>query len=574
LETVFRALPDDIAVAGIVASVTSGERADITIAADLLSRVARSELAPLHLTDTDRERRLHAYLKNSVDLVLGLDDFNGEHKAHLVSCLAQLGHPEDMDDLVRLIRADVDRMRRGRDARAAGDRGPAGDGAIVTQVGWNIAAVMQLDGADAERVLVQLLSEPEYASAAAAAMARDYLPKPERTLDRTFRYELIWAAREGRILPPVDNGRRTRYADALNAEIRRLLDQHQEGQPVGRLKGLATALAAIDGLASAAAVLHVIGMPGRWDGYACIDAAERLLTSGVVLPAATAFGIVDSLLARAERWGLQDADTYLFRQALALCAFVDNPENGFSKIRDAIAKTRLVSYELRELVTALGESRSDAAVDLLDELARNRHTFEQCEDNFFNALAALDTPRSRELLLGLIDPDVRGLTLTRSPRREDVLVARITELARRDQDARARLLALCDRDLPELNRHILSKVIDALGTPESLQASLQLIDDTKPSPVPQGIRDQLEGAFLERRPYGNIPNAFTEHARVANEIRLRLFQMLNDERRKLSAFRLLGQIEQWRLEHGRPFGEPRHPAFGSARPWPPFGIAV
>jgi hypothetical protein len=42
-----------------------------------------------------------------------------------------------------------------------------------------------------------------------------------------------------------------------------------------------------------------------------------------------------------------------------------------------------------------------------------------------------------------------------------------------------------------------------------------------------------------------------------------------DERRKKSALNLLAQIEAWRLEYGRPAGEPRHPAFGSGEPWPP-----
>jgi hypothetical protein len=41
-----------------------------------------------------------------------------------------------------------------------------------------------------------------------------------------------------------------------------------------------------------------------------------------------------------------------------------------------------------------------------------------------------------------------------------------------------------------------------------------------------------------------------------------------DEKRKISALRLLAQIEEWRLEYGRPAGEPRHPAFNSGEPWP------
>jgi hypothetical protein len=112
--------------------------------------------------------------------------------------------------------------------------------------------------------------------------------------------------------------------------------------------------------------------------------------------------------------------------------------------------------------------------------------------------------------------------------------------------------------------------MDWLGTPEALTANLSLIDDSKPSPVPQGVWDQLEGAFVERRSHGQNTNAFTQHARASNDLRTRLFKMVADDpKRRKSAFALLGQIEEWRLEHGRPNGEPRHPDVASGKPWPP-----
>lgn len=569
LEAVFRDLPDDIAAAGILSSVTSGDPLDIKVAAGLLSRVARSDVEPLRIADDDLRARLRAYLKSSVDVVLRQDDFNGEEKANLASSIAQVGKPEDMADLVRLIRADIERVRRGRAARAAGDRGPLGNGGAMSYAGWHVAAVMHLDAAGAEQVLIDLLPEPEYRSEAAAAMARDFVPKSERSFDRTFRYDLMWAAREGRTPPPGDDQQRTRFAAALHAEIKRVREQNQDGKPAAGLKEFAKALAAIDGRGSAPAVLDVIAMPGQWDQYTCLDAAERLLMAGVVLPVTTAFALVDSILERTEKW-MQDSDRYLLRRILALCPFVDDPAAGIAKIRDVLGKRRLRGYELRELVTALGESRSDAAVDLLYEFASDAPTFEQCEDNFINAYAALDTPRARELLQGFVDPDIRGIALTRRPHREDVLVARLAELAQRRPEVAARLRELCERDLPELNRHVLSKVMGWLGTPEALAANLNLIDDAKPSPVPRGIWDQLETAFVERRPYGQSPNVFTQHARASNELRVRLFRMaIGDEKRRKSAFMLLGQIEEWRLEHGRPTGEPRHPDLASGQSWPP-----
>jgi hypothetical protein len=565
LEAVFRHLPDDVAVAGVLSSVTSGDPLDIKVAADLFSRVARSDVEPLHIANEDLKARLRAYLKSSVDFVLRQDDFNGGEKANLASSIAQVGKPEDMADLVTLIRADIERVRRGRAARAAGDSGPLANGGFMSYALWHIAAVIHLDPAGAEQVLIDLLPEPEYLSDAAAAMAYDFVPKAESPFGRTFRHDLMWAAREGRTPPPRNEQRRRRFAAPLNAEINRLRGQLQDGKPSAGLKELAKALAAVDGRASAAAVVEVIAMPGEWDHYTRLDAAERLLMAGVVLPATAVFALVDSILERTQKW-MQDSDRYLLTRVLSLCPFVDDPAAGIAKLRDVFVK-RSPGSELREIITALGESRSDTAVDLLCELASNARAF---EGELINAFASLDTPRARELLLGSVDPDIRGIALTSFGSRDDVLVARLTELARRRPGDATRLQELCERDLPEFNRQVLSKVMYGLGTPDALAANLNLIDDAKSSPVPRGVWDQLEAAFVERRPYRQSPNVFTEHARVSNELRVRLFRMaIEVERRRKSAFMLLGQIEEWRLEHGRPTGEPRHPDFASGRSWPP-----
>lgn len=131
-------------------------------------------------------------------------------------------------------------------------------------------------------------------------------------------------------------------------------------------------------------------------------------------------------------------------------------------------------------------------------------------------------------------------------------------------------MKLCDLDLPDISRDILSKVMYRIGTPEALITNLNLLDDAKLYPIPQGIVRQIEATFIERRPYGQTSNVFTEHARSANELRIWLFKMaLEDKKRQRSAIELLGQIEIWRLEHGRPIDEPRHPDVLSNRAWPP-----
>ena len=572
LEAVFRGLPDDVAADGVLSSVTSGDPLDIKVAADLLSRVTRSDVEPLHIADFDLRARLRAYLKGSLDLVLRQDDFNGEEKANLASSIAQVGEPEDMADLVTLIRADIERMRRGRAARAAGDHGPRGNGGNVTNAGWHISAVMHLDPIGAEQVLIDLLSVPEYSSAAAAAMARDFVPEPERPFDRGFRYDSIWAVREGRTPPREDNQRRARLAVALNAEIERRREQSQDGESAVGVGDLARALAAIDGRDSTTAVLDAIAAPGQWDQYTCLEAAERLLMAGVVLPASTAFALVDSILERTENW-MSDWDRNVLGRILALFPFVDDPAAGIAKMRDVIGTCRFMAYELREIVTSLGESRSDAAIHLLQELASDAQTFKECEENFINAFATLDTPLARELLMGFVEPGIHDIALTRRPHREEMLVERLAVLARRSPVVAGRLLELCERDLPEINRDILSKVMARLGTPKAMVANLNLIDDARSPSVPQGVGDQLESAFVERQPYERHPNMFTLQARASNDLRGRLFRLaFEDGKRRKSAVRLLGQIEVWRLEHGRPTDEPRHPDLASGRSWPPMEV--
>ena len=568
LGALFRRLPDDVAVDGLLSSVTD-DASDRKVAAPLLSRVGMAGEEKLRITDGELKARLRAYLKRCVDFVLRQDDFTGEEKAHLASAITQVGEPEDMSDLVTLIRADIERMRSGRVARMAGEREPRADGASASYANRHVAAMIRLDPVGAEQVLIELLPEPEYARVVAEAMARDFLPKPERSLQTRFRYDLMWAARDDRTSPPGDDQRRTRFTAALRSEIIRLREQSEDPRSATDLKRLARALAAVDGRGSAALVLEVIAMPGERDEYIRLEAAKRLLMAGVVVPATTVFALADSFLERTDQW-MGDSDRYLLRRILALCPLTDDPAAGIAKVRDVIGRRRLSGYELQELVTALGESRSDAATSLLYELASDQQTFQQLEDGLVNAIAALDTPGARELLLSVVDPDIHGIALARHPRREDVLVARLTELAQRSPEVDGRLEELCDHDLPALNRHVLSRILASLGTQEAHAANLNLLNDANPSPIPRGVRDQLESAFVEQRPVPHSPNALTLHARAANTLRARLFAMvLHDPKRRESAFTLLGTIEKRRLEYGRPTGEPRHPDFASGQPWPP-----
>ena len=571
LEALFGRLRDATAAAGILSGAVSDDALDVSVTVKLLCRRDRSGVKPLQVADKLREC-LRAYLKGSVSVVLRQNDFDGTEKANLAWSIARFGHSEDMSDLLALINADIKRMRRGQIALAAGDRGDLGNGGRSDCSGSHIAAVMGFDSDGAEQVLIDLLRVPEYSSSVAAEMAREFAPRQAHSLGRQFRYELIWAAGKSSVAPQDDEQRRRRFASALNSELKCLRERENNEYPAGILKKLASALAAVDGRDSAASVLDAIATPGRWDEYTCLEAARRLLLAGAELPATTVFVLVDSILERTQTW-MADSDRDLLCNVLALCPFVDDPTVGIAKMRAVITERRLPGYKLRELLVAMGQSQSDAAVDLLYELGSDAHKLKQCEEEFFNAVALLDTPRARELLLGFVDPDIDLISLTQRPQREDLLVAQLAKLGKRRPEVAVRLRELCDRELPEPNRKILSRVLCGIGNRETLFANLKLIDDTRHPSVPQGVRVQLEGAFLEQKSYGEDANTYILQPRASNELRAALLRMAHDDNKRCkSAFMLLGKIEVWRLEDGRPKDEPYHPDLTSGYSWPPVGV--
>jgi len=570
LEGLFRRLPGDIAAAGILDAVAAGDPLDILVTTNVLSRVARPDVGRLDVSDRILKARLRAFVMSGIELVLHEDDFDGEQKADLASSIAQVGELEDMADLARVIRADIERIRRGRAARIAGDRGPVANGGIMSYSRWNIAAAMELDPSDAAGLLVELLAEPEYVSDAASAMARDYVRAPALHGSSALNYEQMWAARESNLSHSPVDARRDRFAAALKAQATVLIEKSGEGKPVAGLLELVRALAIVGGERAAVATLDILALKGHRDEYCLLEAAEYTLMAGVALPAKTVFAFIDSFFAQTGDW-LSDSKRHLLSRTLVLLPFVDDPVAGIARMRDVLGTSRLHGSEWREPVVALGHSRSDAAIDLLVELASDDSIFTQCQDCIVNALGTLDTPRSRELLLGFLDATVPDNAPTRKWHREEVLVERLTDVARRRPEVATRLLGLCRSDVSEFSRHLLSRVMARLDTPEALAANLSLIDDARPLAVPRGLWDQLRNTFLAREVYENDPNTFTVRSQASNETRARLFGMAigDDPKCQRSALVLLGQIEIWRLEDGKPADEPRHPDLTSGRPWPP-----
>jgi hypothetical protein len=576
LEALWRALPPTASVTGISGLFSKPvDGIELDVITRVFSSVARSGPDFDSLKSPLRDE-FRTYLKAAITYVLQQDDFSGEVKANVGSVLALVGTPEDLKEMSELVRADIERVRRGRTARAKGDRGALGNGGFLSYAAWHIRSVVRLDPDNADAVLTGLLNEPEYERDVAAEFVKLVTPPvPNGAFFRKVDYKEIWAARAG-LVKTSQGDRRKRYAAALSDRIRAVLkelvavDQKQKRPYEFRLRVLGVALAKIDGREYADVVYEVMSLPDEWDNYGRIEAFEALLFDGVVLPTDVTLNLLNPCLDRCRKYGVQQQDEGPVKRFLCLLPFVDDPSRGFEKLRTLISELRIFDHNLRDVAEAAGHSRCEQALPFLIELASGKSRAEQLGDAWINAVAAVDTPESRSLLLSFIDPGLRGMPDEIVFSREHVLIARIVELAQGDPLIKQRLLALCETDLSPARRSLLAKVVGYLGGLPAITAGLRLIDDRDSVPVPFEIWKLIEDAFVERRPHNGSANVFTLEPRSSNAIRTQLLAMAdNDDRRKKSALNLLAQIEEWRQEYGRPAGEPRHPALESGRPWPP-----
>jgi hypothetical protein len=174
-------------------------------------------------------------------------------------------------------------------------------------------------------------------------------------------------------------------------------------------------------------------------------------------------------------------------------------------------------------------------------------------------------------LLSFIDPQIPwvGVNITFDYRNTERFAAHVGQWARLDPALKQRLISLSETTLTPTQRQLLPAIYRELGSDETMLAGANLLQGAMSS---YGLERGLETLFLERRPYDNS-GSFVFVPRNAEQVRAKLFQMvLTDPSRRKAAFSILGQVEVWRIEHGRPSAEPRHPKIESDEPWPPLSL--
>lgn len=566
LRTLFRAIPVEVAVAGMMESTAGQFNANsFRVAADIFGWVnADAPELRSELSDASR-RSLRRYLKDGTSKLLADDLFDDATRAHTAIALARVGNTDDLADLRKLIDADIQRQR------------PRGNATNYSN--WYVQALLAAEAPGVDAVLIDLLCKQKYEDQAAHGLLQLAVPPDQRKnwpgINKAD-YEAVWLARAGTRPPGFDEVRAKRYAQAINQRISALKEERANtANPdafTGRLKSLAFALAKLDGRDSADVVLEILALPGNWDDFVRMNGVKALLLSGATLTLDSILNVLGPTIDRLLSQGLyNDQNLSLLTDCLELLPFSDEPTRAIARIEEVMSRFEHRPYQFRDLVTAFGYSRAEAAVGFLLNLARGTGGVQNMQDTWIEALGQLNIPTARNVLLSFIDPQIPwvGVKINFEYRNTQQFAGYIAEWMRQDPALKRRLLTLSETTLTPMQRQLLPAIYRELGSDEAMLAGANFLQGTM---SPYGFDRGPETLFMERRPYDNS-GAFVFVPRNAEQVRAKLFQMvLNDPSRRRAAFSILGQVEVWRIEHGRPKGEPRHPMIETGQPWPPLSF--
>jgi len=576
LERLLKAMSPEVVVAAVVEKLDGpAEPTELGVLAAALATFNPIGSDVRTSLSEDMRQKLRAYLKRGVQLAADPHGVRAETRANLAALLAQVGEPDDLADIRQLVEADGIRFREMQEARSRGNRSHE-------EMGYHyhfIDAVAKVDPAAADHALLELLGKPEYERILAERLPqRAKRSEPQVSFGSPrLEFARIWDARAGKEDHFFIEERRSLYADALRDTIGKIRGEREQATDKRtfdyRLIILAPALAALDGKRSARSVLDILQLPGSWDGWSRVSALENLLVAGVRLSLDDVLKSLDSPLQELKsRFYDSNQNAWLMERCLSVLAFVDPPSPGIAKIREILAGLHFPQHELRTVAAALGASRCEDAIDSLMELAgADGKGAEIIGEPWIKAIATLGGKRAKDVLLSFVDPSQKVFSTDFVPDHQygDLPALVLSEMADKEPEFKRELLELANRDLPPTKQTLLAKVFARFQNEDDFVAGLSVLRDGA-SGVPYELLRAIEDRFLEHRPYGAASNAYTLAPQGSNAVRKRLLDMaMTDPLRKRSAIALLGQIEEWRLEYGRPDDELRHPALDSGVHWPP-----
>jgi hypothetical protein len=198
----------------------------------------------------------------------------------------------------------------------------------------------------------------------------------------------------------------------------------------------------------------------------------------------------------------RDQSLVLLVDCLELLPFSDDPAGGIARVEEVLDKFEHRPYQFRDVVTAMGYTRSEAAVPLLLKIARGKSGPHSIETPWLESLGRLNTDTSRRTLLSFIDPDIPfvGVNLAFDHHNVEIYAAFVGAGAREDSGLKQKLLALSAGKLTATQQRLLPTIYGELGDFDTMVAGANLLHGGLSPLLGKG---GLESQFLERQPHGN-----------------------------------------------------------------------
>lgn len=262
----------------------------------------------------------------------------------------------------------------------------------------------------------------------------------------------------------------------------------------------------------------------------------------------------------------------LVTSLLCLLPFTDNPEQGVSRMREVLSGGRIQGYEVRSVISALGYSRAPGALVLLNEISGpGNPNLSSVLREWIGAVVNIGGTEAAETLLAFVESQ-QNTQAHRSAYDHyylELIGSKLGELAQTEDALKARILRLVSIPGTPERDVILTRAIIGMNSLDALFSTLYLEKDTRSNQLPYDVVEAFQNRCLVKRRSTPLSSSYTLEAKPAPELRRKLMEIvIIGDQRSWASFSLLGRIDLWRLGHGKPLSEPRHPHLGCGLNWP------
>lgn len=510
--------------------------------------------------DPDALGRLRQRLRELIRIVESAEDSSGELIRLLGCAIGRFGDKQDIQLIEHLIGIDVDRRARGSNMGIHN---------------WLIGALLRLAGDDCENFLLELLLEPEYEAEAARALYQLVRIPPEKSSMFPGGVQSYKAAAEQRMVPNrrfVSEIKRNLYADAVKKNLLDLITATVDSSPysVGKLKALASILSLFNREDDVQLILEQLSLEGKWDAWVVLDTVERLVFSGIILKSEDVKKALDPVVKRivdGDEWYQPDDQSLLLMKCVTILLFSDDPVKG-TELLSSLYPSKVRQYHLYDVVDIAGYSQSEEAASWLMSLFVDSSLDSRLFARILVALVNIGGKSYQDVfsaLLGLGEAAPIRIEMSRETIEPFARV--VADKISADSALMQRLIEKCSEELQPQQLAILTSVINMAKDPSLDIAALLTIRDGQQ--IPWSVHNVIKRALFEEVPVPGRQGAFNVYPVENTKVRARLLEMVyKDELRKDSAYELLGEIDKWRLESGKPDFESRHPSMSSGYSWP------